>query len=257
MRKNSFVCSWSKCSTWNKWKKVSMFCLYYVKPNSKFLFVDEGILLSATNEKSAKSKFLFLTKRIIFSTLHKFFLFVVEANEKSVNLDLRYPRKMSDVQDIQKKFNDILDSKGISKPLIEDVDEEIETLPMLPDPIKAEENMFQSKKMVLKKKSWRSFFFSFLGYSKTLRNVEVIIKDAFDNYTDDEENEPTNLHNLIIDSICGTLAKQNYTTKSCNNTNVRYSITWFMVVPYKYRTFSTVDYFQSTSWELRKPTYEK
>ena len=93
--------------------------------------------------------------------MHKFFLFVVEANEKSVNLDLRYPRKMSDVQDIQKKFNDILDSKGISKPLIEDVDEEIETLPMLPDPIKAEENMFQSKKMVLKKKSWRSFFFLF------------------------------------------------------------------------------------------------
>ena len=144
-----------------------MFCLYYVKPNSKFLFVDEGILLSATNEKSAKSKFLFLTKRIIFSTLHKFFLFVVEANEKSVNLDLRYPRKMSDVQDIQKKFNDILDSKGISKPLIEDVDEEIETLPMLPDPIKAEENMFQSKKMVLKKKSWRSFFFFFRIFENT------------------------------------------------------------------------------------------
>ena len=71
------------------------------------------------------------------------------ANEKSVNLDLRYPRKMSDVQDIQKKLNDILDSKESSK--VEDVDEEIETLPMLPDPIKAEENMFQSKKMFKKK----------------------------------------------------------------------------------------------------------
>ena len=66
-----------------------------------------------------------------------------ETNEKIVvNLDLRYPRKMSDVQEIQKKFNDILDSKPSSKPL-EDVDEEIETLPMLPDPIKAEESIFQ------------------------------------------------------------------------------------------------------------------
>ena len=60
---------------------------------------------------------------------------------------MRYPRKMSNVQDIQKKFNDIVDSKASSKSSVK-VEEEIETLPMLPDPIKAEENMFQqSKKM--------------------------------------------------------------------------------------------------------------
>ena len=103
-------------------------------------------------KKVPRVSFSFWLKEDIFDCVN-LILFVAEANvqpktnEKSVNLDLRYPRKMSDVQDIQKKFNDILDSKGSSKPL-GDVDEEIETLPMLPDPIKAEENMFQSKKMV-------------------------------------------------------------------------------------------------------------
>ena len=126
------------------------------------MFVAEGVLLTDTNEKSAKRKFFLKTK--FFFVLRKSFFYVAEVNakpetnEKSVNLELRYPRKMSDVQDIQKKFNDILDSKASSKPL-EDVVEEIENLPMLPDPIKAEENMFESKQKSLKNdKDWRSFF---------------------------------------------------------------------------------------------------
>ena len=108
-------------------------------------------------KKVPRVSFSFWLKEDIFDCVN-LILFVAEANvqpktnEKSVNLDLRYPRKMSDVQDIQKKLNDILDSKESSKPIVEDVDEEIEALPMLPDPIKAEENMFQSKKMFQKKK---------------------------------------------------------------------------------------------------------
>ena len=111
-------------------------------------------------KKVPRVSFSFWLKKDIFDCVN-LILFVAEANvqpetnEKSVNLDLRYPRKMSDVQDIQKKLNDILDSKESSKPIVEDVDEEIEALPMLPDPIKAEENMFQSKKMFKKKrKKW-------------------------------------------------------------------------------------------------------
>jgi len=125
-------------------------------------------------KKVPRVSFSFWLKEDIFDCVN-LILFVAEANvqpvtnEKSVNLDLRYPRKMSDVQDIQKKLNDILDSKESSKPIVEDVDEEIETLPMLPDPIKAEENMFQSKKMFPKKKNdkYLRFFFLFRIFENT------------------------------------------------------------------------------------------
>ena len=61
--------------------------------------------------------------------------------EENVN---RLPRKIEGIRSIQKKFNELIDKKEDPNPIIKEKEKNsIEILPNLPDPIQADEYLFQ------------------------------------------------------------------------------------------------------------------